>query len=669
MKQIKLSRERRVALRTLKGVTFMLLLVTGVASSADKLPDLGGGADEDWKTDVYYENHTATRGKDNTGENVGLSKFRNTIQVESDRKFSDGWSFHSVLRGTYDGVYKLNKDQYGANAGGAINLQQTLGGQLSPVPNGQGPVNHSLVASLGYPGASNNAFVDAYQNNPNSGLRVLGDRWHNINGGVAFGVPVRPCNVDQRGCVDFGGYGNLSEAEMASPEFNNRADFLREAYAKKTFEVADGKQLFVKIGRQQVVWGRTDLFRVLDVINPVDYSRNNIYDELQDIRIPMWIAQAEYRMGASDSMQDRNLQFIWNFDKFRPNNLGQCGSANVILDAGCFFRGMKNLWDNGGTVANFANVAPNTLLATNFGPHQIGIANVDLPAWKLANTQLGVKYEGVTMDGLNFSLNALSYRSQLPSLHGGKRAVNAFTGEFRNEWPYLISFDVAFPRVNLLGGSLDLQWKDAAAALRMEAAFTQGEEFPNTSRTALFSKNKVFRGVIGLDRPTFVPFISESRTVLFSGQLFWQHIFNHELFSGPLGKYGNADWKDNVTGTLLMKAFLAGDRISPQIIFARDFKAHSFVASPSIEWSILDTLKLTFGANLKGNGGSERFAFDDCRACNPWAPFTAPNGDPNPFTVGSRGLSGVEPLGRFRAGPIGTAIKENEIFFTMRYKF
>jgi hypothetical protein len=24
------------------------------------------------------------------------------------------------------------------------------------------------------------------------------------------------------------------------------------------------------------VWGRTDLFRVLDVLNPVDYSRNNI---------------------------------------------------------------------------------------------------------------------------------------------------------------------------------------------------------------------------------------------------------------------------------------------------------------------------------------------------------------------------------------------------------
>ena len=49
-----------------------------------------------------------------------------------------------------------------------------------------------------------------------------------------------------------------------------------------------------RVGRQQVVWGRTDLFRVLDVINPVDYSRHNIYDELEDIRIPMWMATSEY---------------------------------------------------------------------------------------------------------------------------------------------------------------------------------------------------------------------------------------------------------------------------------------------------------------------------------------------------------------------------------------
>jgi hypothetical protein len=669
MKQVKQLRGRRGLTRATGGIGLMLTLAAGATAAA---PDDAAGYGETkgstsgWLTDVYLENHTVARGQDDTGRNVGLAKFRNTLQVDADRKLSDGWSFHGVLRGTYDGVYRLNKDQYGESAGGPATLQQTLGGQLAPVPNGQGPVGKTLVNSLGL---TNNTFVDSYPNNPNDGLRVLGDRWHGINGGVAFGVPVRPCNVDSRGCADFGGYGDQSLNELASPEFNNRLDFLREAYVKKTFALADGKQLFVKLGRQQVVWGRTDLFRVLDVINPVDYSRNNIYDELQDIRIPMWIAQGEYRMGASETMQDRNIQLIWNFDKFRPNNLGQCGTPNVILDAGCFFRGMKSLWDNGGTVANFANVGPNTLLATNFGPHQIGIANVDLPAWRLDNTQLGMKFEGITKDGLNFSLNALTYRSQLPSLHGGKRAVNAFTGEARDAWPYLISFDVAFPRVHLLGGSLDFQWNKADAAMRMEAAFTQGEEFPNTSRPELFSKNKVFRGVIGMDRPTFVPFISDSRTVLFSGQLFWQHIFDHELYQGPLGQYGMADWKDNVTGTLLVKAFLMNDRLSPQVIMARDFKAKSYVVSPSVEWSVTNDLKFTFGANVKGGGNSANYAVDDCRSCNPWPPFTAPFGDPQAMTIGSRGLSGFEPLGRFRAGPIGAAIKENDLFATLRYKF
>ncbi len=665
----------------------VLLAMAAGTAWAEGLPEGGDetAADNGNKLDIYYENHTAVRGKDETGDTAGLSKFRNTVQIEADRKLSDGWDFHGIFRGTYDGVYDLNKGEYGAHAGGPINLQQTIGGQLFSVPNGQG-IGHAAVSgglqALGVPAvaANQNAFVDTYvnvpgakQDNPNAGLRVLGDRWHQIEGGVAFGVPVRPCNVDKRGCVDFGGYGDQSKTDLASPEFNDRLDFIREAYVKKTFALQDGKQLFVKVGRQQVVWGRTDLFRVLDVINPVDYSRNNIYDELQDIRIPMFIAQAEYRMGGSDWMQERNLQVVWNFDKFRPSNLGQCGTANVILDAGCFFRGMKNLWDNGGTVANFAAlppplVPPGTYLATNFGPHQIGIRNVDLPSWSLENTQLGVKFEGVTNGGLNFSLNALTYRSQLPSLHGAKSSVNGFTGVNKDVNPYHISFDMVFPRVNLIGGSVDFQWKEAKAAVRMEGAFTDGEEFANTAKEELFSSNNVFRGVIGIDRPTFVPFISPNRTVLFSGQMFYQHIFNHQVTQGTQGMVGMPDWEDNFIGTLLIKAFLAGDRVSPQVIFAHDFKADAWVAAPQVDWSATDNLKFTVGANLKWGGDIGAYKVDDCRSCNPWPPFTGIT-DPNPGLVGSRGLSGIEPLGRFRAGPIGAATNENDLYFTARYKF
>ncbi|HZX31500.1 MAG TPA: DUF1302 family protein [Rhodocyclaceae bacterium] len=634
------------------------LALAGQAAWAD-LPSLGEG-DSPWKVDVTYENHTVRR------ENVGLAKFRNTLQAEFDKGMNDGWTLHGVLRGSWDGVYRMNSDEYGKKAGGAVSLQSTTPGGYIQTPYGAGPVTNTVVSGMGL---TSNAFTNGYPNSPNTGFRVLGDRWHNIEGGVAFAVPVRPCDTDSRGCRDFGGYGNLKQSELEAPEFNNRLDFLREVYTKKTFHLEDGKDLFVKIGKQQVVWGRTDLFRVLDVINPVDYSRNNIYDELSDIRIPMWIAQAEYRMGASETMQDRNFQIVWNFDKFRANNLGQCGSPNVMLDAGCFFRGMANLWDNGGTVANFANVAPGTLLATNFGPHQIGLADVHMPSWSLSNTQLGAKYEGVTQDGLSFSLNALTYRSQLPSLHGGKRAVNSFTGAYQNNWPYLISFDMYFPRVNLVGGSMDFQLPAVGAAVRMEAALTEGEEFANSARPELYSKNNVFRSVIGVDRPTFIPLISETSATLISAQLFYQHIFNYELRDSTLGKVGMADWEDGFIGTLLIKGFLKNGTVSPQVIFARDFQAKAFAVAPQVEWNMTNDLKLTFGANYKGANGDEHYKVDDCRSCNPFAPFTAPVGDANPMTAYSRGLSGLEPLGRFRAGPIGTAFRENDIYVKLNYKF
>ena len=659
------------------------------AFAAD-LPSMGEESSP-WQVDVTYENHTAHR------EHTGLAKFRNTMQVEADKKFGNGWGVHSILRGSWDGVYRMNSREYGKDAGSSAGnptmLETTAGGALIPVPyayNGPAPliatydaVNAMLTTAYQNPpvnmsagaaaaAAAQNAFLNSSTlaaNSPDVGLRVLGDRWHAINGGVAFAVPVRPCDVDSRGCRDFGGYGNQKLSELEMPEFNSRLDFIRELYAKKTFSLGDGKDLFVKVGKQQVVWGRTDLFRVLDVINPVDYSRNNIYDELSDIRIPMWIAQAEYRMGASDTMQDRNFQIVWNFDQFRANNLGQCGTPNVILDAGCFFRGMANLWDNGGTVANFANVQPGVLLATNFGPGQIGIKDVNLPDWSLSNTQLGMKYEGVTMDGLSFSLNALTYRSQLPSLHGGKRATNSFTGAYQNAWPYLISFDMEFPRVNLIGGSMDFQLPSIGSAVRVEAAFTDGEEFANTSRSELYSKNNVFRSVIGIDRPTFIPFISETSATLISGQVFYQHIFNHEWKQGSLGPVGMPDWEDSFIGTLLIKGFLRNGTLSPQVIFAYDFQAQAAAVAPQVEWNVTNDLKLTFGANYKMAEGRTRWNFDDCRSCNPFAPFTAPNGDTDPMNSYSRGLSGMEPLGRFRAGPIGAAFKENDIFVRVNYKF
>lgn len=603
-------------------------------------------ADEDIRVNGFYENATYGR------QDVGLSKFRNTVQLEGEKRFGDvglfsNVSINGVLRGTYDGVYDLNDDEYGRHAGGPVQLQNSAAGPGATVPHGGG-------LKLPY------SFDEA--NNPNEGMIVLGENLHSQNGGVAFGVPVRPCDVDSRGCID--GYLDKDTNDLRFQEFNDRADFIRELYVDFDVNFDNGDILSTRLGKQQVIWGRTDLFRVLDVINPVDYSRNNIYDELEDTRIPMWILRTDYRMGPTElfdglAFDDLNFQVVWNFDRFRPNDIGQCGQPNVILDAGCFFRGMHSLWENGGTVANFAGGAA----ATDFGPGQIGIRDAHMPSWSLANTQLGLKLEGVYGD-LGFSLNALTYRSQLPSLRGGIPAQNGFTGE-TGVWPSLIAFDIYFPRVNLIGGSLDYYAQSVDTVFRLETAYTSGEEFANTLRKKLYSESDVLRYVVGADKNIFIPFLNESQAFLFSGQIFGQHILQHEREQRAYGEAGIPDWEQNWIATLLIKGFYANGRISPQIITAHDFRAQATAIAPSVEWLVNDHFKLTAGANIKVGTGARKF--DDCRSCNPWDPFT--QSYPGQPAGESAGLSGYEPLGRFQSGPIGMAQKEDEIQLTARYSF
>ena len=65
--------------------------------------------------------------------------------------------------------------------------------------------------------------------NPNDGLIVLGEHLHKAEGGVTFGVPVRPCDEDPRGCID--DYLDFDKDELASPElFSDELDWIREFY-------------------------------------------------------------------------------------------------------------------------------------------------------------------------------------------------------------------------------------------------------------------------------------------------------------------------------------------------------------------------------------------------------------------------------------------------------
>jgi len=639
--------------------------------------------DGKWVAHGYLENSTHQR-----GNQVGLSRSRSRGQLEFSRSIGKAGIFTNVsingtLRGSYDAAYNLNDDNFGNKAGGALTFSAPANPVfLTALPGhpafGAPPLPYTTTPTYGAgqyivatpPGVTVSATgaiglfplgLDGLPgaNLSNDGLVFLGSDLRNISqdSGVQLAVPVRPCDKDSRGCID--GYMDANKRELTSPEFNDRADVIREAYLSATLPLNNGDEINFRFGRQQVVWGRTDLFRVLDVVNPVDFSAQNIYEELEDARIPMGILNMEYRAGAGKIFEDLNYQFLWKFEQARPHTLGQGGSTYAILGAGNFFRAMNNCWDNGCTVGNF----PGAGVAVAFGPNQIGIRRADTPDWSIKENDIGARIEGV-YKGVGFSANALYYNSHLPSLRGGITSIDPFSGA-AGIYPYALAFDIAFPRIFLLGGSADVYVDKIKSAFRIEAAWTTGEEFANTLRPRLFSESNVMRYVIGWDRPTFIPFLNKKRAFLLSGQLFGQHLLDHELSMGPFGNVGMPDWEDNWVGTFLIQGFYKNDTVQPRVITAYDVRAQSGTVAPQVDWLISNNWKLTLGANLKfGHKGRK---FDDNRTAVPYPGLSgALGGAP---IAGSAGLGGFEPLGRFRSGPIGMAQNEDEIQISLRYRF
>jgi hypothetical protein len=665
---------------------------------------------------------------DNTYHNrddYGITKERVRGQIEWSKVFKptglfSELSFHGTLRATYDGVYDLNDDEYGDRSGGpvstissgkAININSLLSLVPNPQPGPPGVIPNSAIPSLpataypwghspvtagtpALPGGGGFGFDTVA--NPNEGLKRVGGELGASNnngefgGGLEFFTPTRPCNVDSRGCIP--GYMDADMDDLRFPEFTDDHGWLREIYIDATIPVNNGDEINFRVGRQQIVWGRTDLFRVLDQVNPIDFSIQSIYEEFEDSRIPLGIFSAEYRAGAVGAFDDLNLQLIWNFEKFRPNTLGQGGQPYNILLAGDLFRSLKNCWDNGCTVSNFATgLVPDGNLSTDFSDHIIGIRDIHMPGWDF--DQGGVRLEGV-FRSVGFSINAMTFYSQLPSLRGGIESRNPFlapgaphpivpdpteVGGTYKVRPFVPAFDIHFPRVTLVGASADFYVDPIKSAIRVEMAHTSGEEFADTSKSALHSESDVIRWVIGWDRPTYIRWLNPNRTFLLSAQIFGQHILDHKSISHPGtgSQIGFQDWKNGYIGTFLFQGFFANDRILPRLILARDFRAKATVLGPGVDYLISDNLRLIFGANIKL--GTGRRVADDGRTSNSFPPFTAgpacaPPGSVAPCLPGNETSSlgirrGFEPLGRFRSGPLGMAQHEDEFQILIRYRF
>ncbi len=143
-------------------------------------------------------------------------------------------------------------------------------------------------------------------------------------------VPNKPLR-DRIDDIDDDGEGfNLREREL---RWNHGAAQqegeyeLKEAYLD--LEVFDGR-LFVRLGKQLIVWGKTELFRSQDQFNPQDVGLSTL-PRLEDSRLAQWAARTIFSFYDIGPFQDVRLELAAIVDEFQPLDAGTCGEPYAVF--------------------------------------------------------------------------------------------------------------------------------------------------------------------------------------------------------------------------------------------------------------------------------------------------------------------------------------------------
>ncbi len=134
---------------------------------------------------------------------------------------------------------------------------------------------------------------------------------------------------------------NYNQNELAWWHTESQDEYeLKELYIDA--EMLDGR-LWMRLGKQSIVWGKTELFRTTDQFNPQTLSLSSL-PSLEESRIPLWSARATYSFYDIGPLEDVRLEVAANLDDFEPLELGRCGQPYTIwLVCGKTF----GLWSHG----------------------------------------------------------------------------------------------------------------------------------------------------------------------------------------------------------------------------------------------------------------------------------------------------------------------------------
>ncbi len=189
----------------------------------------------------------------------------------------------------------------------------------------------------------------------------------------------------------------------------NNGDSVDNLYPFRELYVdATAGDWWFRVGKQQIVWGKTDFFRLQDLVNPVDFGQHFFFDSFEDIRIPQWIMSVQRKFGDIGPTTDNAVQLIWNFDEFKGVGLGNPNAAwaHPFAKEKSTFAGFNEYFSvepcvSAGTAIANGMAARDVCGSQGRGDHRkpsgfgqpVGLSYEDRPEWKIENTEPGLRWE------------------------------------------------------------------------------------------------------------------------------------------------------------------------------------------------------------------------------------------------------------------------------------
>lgn len=275
--------------------------------------------------------------------------------------------------------------------------------------------------------------------------------------------------------------------------------------------------LFLRIGRQNLVWGETDVFRLLDNINPIDNSFGGFFIDLDERRVPLNMLRASYYIGSFGPIDQAFLEGYATYDN---------------------------------TVAFIPGAPAGSPWSTPLGPFT-GRTLQDLQAPSAGDTRGGGR---AVFNVGDFTFTLASYFTTLDLQAVRFRASREDDIGYQPNGVSIITAEQTAPRVWINGAAMTTAIPELMAVLRSEFAWFRDEalflgpgkdSFPGTSSTTdpnylanflgpvlagdfdTLSRHDTANFVIGWDMNQYITALNPTQSFFFSTQFFYRHIFDH----------------------------------------------------------------------------------------------------------------------------------------------